>query len=180
MKIIFRFGVLLCMALTLAACGTGDGEEDGDIQLVESEPLEAADSVATEEVNSRAVEAADEDLLAETNEAETDIDPYVGEYCDYDTGEPNLEIQKNEDETYQLYIGIFRLASFDDGAGMLTEKGLEFTATAPDGSETGGVITLDQDVAIVTFEPGWSGFETVNSFSYYKTSDTPDMELLSN
>lgn len=96
MKTIFRFGVLLCMALTLAACGTGDGEEDGDIQLVESEPLEAVDPAAAKEVDSRAVG-----------------DPYVGEYCDYDTGEPNLEIQKNEDET---------------------------------------------------------------SFSYYKTSDTPDME----
>lgn len=161
MKTIFRISVLFCMSLTLAACGTSD-EEDSDIQLVESEPLEAEDPAAVKEVDSRAVG-----------------DPYVGEYCDYDTGEPNLEIQKNEEETYQIHIGIFRLASFDDGTGMLTEKGLEFMATAPDGNETGGVITLDQDVATVTFEPGWPGFEDINSFSYYKTSDTPDMELFS-
>ena len=54
---------------------------------------------------------------------------------------------------------------------------MEFTATAPDGKQTGGIITLNGDEATVTFDPGWEGFGTVYSFQYSKTSDTPDSAL---
>ena len=107
-------------------------------------------------------------------ETETGEDPFTGEYSDYDANEPNLEIQKNADETYRITIGIFRLAYFDDAVGMLTEKGLAFTATAPDGSEAAGVISLEGDIATVTFEPGWEGFDSNYSYKYYKTSDKPN------
>ena len=91
--------------------------------------------------------------------------------------EPNLAIRKNADGSYRIFIGIYRLAVFDDGHGVLTEKGMEFTATAPDGKQTGGIITLNGDEATVTFDPGWEGFGTVYSFQYSKTSDTPDSAL---
>lgn len=120
--------------------------------------------------------AAEAKAGEEGGDTAAEADPWVGEYNDYDTDDPNLEIEKNEDGSYRICIGIFRLASFNDGHGVLTEKGLEFTATAPDGNPTGGIITLDGDVATVTFDPDWSGFVTVFSFKYHKTSDTPDFE----
>ena len=58
----------------------------------------------------------------------------------------------------------------------MTEKGLEFKATAPDGREISGVITLEEDVATVTFEPGWSGFEEMYSYKYIKISNVPNMD----
>lgn len=113
----------------------------------------------------------------ETAEQEAGADPWVGEYNDYDVNEPNLEIQKNEDGSYEIHIGVFRLLSLNDGHGVLTERGMEFT-TSFSGEETTGVITLDGDIATVTFDPGgWPGFYNVYSYRYYKTSDTPDMEL---
>lgn len=159
MKKRYICGVLFLVLSVLTACGTDAGGEDGEIQIVESEPIEAP--VSTENV--------------ETEEAKEDV--YAGEYNACDVGEPGLEIEKTEAGAYQILIHIFRQASFDNVSGMLTGKGLEFTAIAPDGSETGGVITLDEDVATVTFDPGWSGFEGVYSFQYYKTSDTPNMDL---
>jgi len=48
-----------------------------------------------------------------------------GEYCDYDVNEPSLEIKKNDDETYQIQIDIFRMWYFHDGVGRMTGDGLE-------------------------------------------------------
>ena len=52
-------------------------------------------------------------------------------------------MQKNEDGTYTIQIGIFRLVSLNDGIGILTEKGIEFTATAPNGEELIGTIVVE-------------------------------------
>jgi len=112
----------------------------------------------------------------EKAESGAQADLFTGEYNSYDTDEPNLEIRKKEDGTYQIQIEIFRLAFFEDGVGTLTENGLAFSATAPDGSETVGTITLDGDVATVTFDPGWPGFGDLYSYRYYKASDTPNMD----
>lgn len=189
---------MLClMAVMLSACAESiDGEED-EILTVEAESLavevpadkdgadraepaeddEAEDYDAKPEGNDRTKPGAAEAKVGEEGgDTAAEADPWVGEYNDYDTDDPNLEIEKNEDGSYRICIGIFRLASFNDGHGVLTEKGLEFTATAPDGNPTGGIITLDGDVATVTFDPDWSGFVTVFSFKYHKTSDTPDFE----
>ncbi len=189
-------GVLFLVLSVLTACGTDAEGEDGEIQIVESEPIEASDRDAPgpADIGMREDGMADRDgqitesgdnsaagpeVSVNSENVETEgmeADPYVGEYNASDVEEPGMEIQKTEAGTYQILIRIFRLASFDDVSGMLTEKGLEFTALAPDGSETGGVITLDGDVATVTFNPGWSGFEGVYSFQYDKTSDTPNMD----
>lgn len=109
----------------------------------------------------------------EKPEAETD--PYAGEYNDYDVDEPNLEIRKNTDGTYTIQMGIFRLAYLDDGVGKAVENGVEFVATAPNGEKAKGIITLEEEIATVTFTDGWSDFSDIEKFQYYKTSDVPNI-----
>lgn len=187
MKKLCRLALICFTVIMLAACGSSAGGDDEEIQIVEAEPLDGsgqeADENAGEPENGSGVEAsggapgAENTRTAETAEQETGADPWVGEYNDYDVNEPNLEIQKNEDGSYEIHIGVFRLLSLNDGHGVLTERGMEFT-TSFSGEETTGVITLDGDIATVTFDPGgWPGFYNVYSYRYYKTSDTPDMEL---
>ena len=179
MKKLFKFSIICFAVIMLSTCGNSGSEDNEEIQNVESEQPGVPDSVEEKPVDEqepdKAGDAGVEIQKPDKNGvSETELDPFNGEYNDYDTEEPNLEIQKNVDETYRIHIGIFRLASFDDAVGMLTEIGLAFTATAPDGSEQNGVISLDGDIATVTFDPGWSGFEGVYSYRYYKTSDTPN------
>ena len=187
MKKLCRLALICFTVIMLSACGSSAGGDDEEIQIVEAEPLDGfgqeADKNAGGPENGSGVEAsggapgAENTGTGETAEQEAGADPWVGEYNDYDVNEPNLEIQKNEDGSYEIHIGVFRLLSLNDGHGVLTERGMEFT-TSFSGEETTGVITLDGDIATVTFDPGgWPGFYNVYSYRYYKTSDTPDMEL---
>lgn len=99
---------------------------------------------------------------------------YEGQYMDYDTNEPGLEIQKSGDGTYAIQISVFRLAYMDDGIGRVTDRGLEFSATAPNGKEITGTITVEGDIAAVIFDSlGWSSYSDVNEYRYYRASDTP-------
>lgn len=108
----------------------------------------------------------------DTNE----MDLYEGEYNDYDVNEPSLEIKKNNDETYQIQIGIYRLCFLDDGMGKATDEGLEFVATAPSGKEANGLITIEKDIATVTFEgQEWLDFAGLSEFKFYKTSSEPNI-----
>ena len=104
---------------------------------------------------------------------------YIGEYKDEEVNEPNLQIQQNRDGTFLIQIGIHRIASMYDGKGILTEKGMEFTITAPDDEKLTGIITLKKDVATVTFtNEVWAEYSTArDSFNYYKTSDIPNIYL---
>lgn len=77
-----------------------------------------------------------EEEQSTTDEAKPDL--YEGEYSDYDVNEPSLEIKKNNDETYQIQVKIYRLFYLDDGVGKVTEKGLEFEATGPNGNKVNG------------------------------------------
>ena len=102
---------------------------------------------------------------------------YEGEYNSYDINEPALEIKKNDDETYQIQIDLFRLWDFYDGAGKITEEGLEFTATGPRGNEMNGVIKLEADIAAVTiFGQEWLDFAGLSEYRFYKTSDVPNID----
>lgn len=99
---------------------------------------------------------------------------YVGGYSSRDTGEPGLEIQRNDDGTYRIQISIFRLVTLDDGVGTVTDSGIEFSATAPNGKTLQGTITLAEDTAVVTFtSPEWSEYSSVSEYLYDKTSDVP-------
>lgn len=101
---------------------------------------------------------------------------YIGEYLDYDNGEPNLEIARGEDGKYIVQIGIFRLCSLDDGVGELTEEGMLFTATDPAGNPIGGSITVEDDIAKVTFtDSTWTYLENGTTYEYTKSSETPNI-----
>lgn len=110
------------------------------------------------------------------NSEEKVKDIYVGEYNDYDIPEPNLEIQKDEDGTYTIQVGVFRTAWLEDGKGILTEEGIEFTATAPNGKEMTGTIVMEEDIAVVTFDKEvWATYSHINEYRYYKISDVPNI-----
>lgn len=103
-------------------------------------------------------------------------DLFVGEYNSFDMDEPSLEIQKNEDGTYWIQIGIFRLVSLDDGKGIADDDGIMFSATAPNGQILEGTITLEGETAIVTFTNAeWSTYSSENVYKYYKTSNIPNI-----
>ena len=112
-------------------------------------------------------------------EARADAYEYEGEYNSYDINEPALEIKKNDDETYQIQIDLFRLWDFYDGAGKITEEGLEFASTGPRGNEVNGVIKLEEDIAVVTiFGQEWLDFAGLSKYKFYKTSDIPNIDDL--
>lgn len=125
---------------------------------------------ATKEENTR--EQATTEAVTTTEQATTEEnteDAYAGMYLDYDNNEPNLTIKAKGDGTYEVTIGIFRLAVFDDGVGTLSENGLEFTATDSAGNPIKGVITLEGNEAVVTFtDSTWEMIENGTSFRYYK------------
>ena len=110
-------------------------------------------------------------------EVRADVYKYEGEYNSYDINEPALEIKKNDDETYQIQIDLFRLWGFYDDAGKITEEGLEFTATGPRGNEMNGIIKLDEDIAVVTiFGQEWLDFAGLSEYKFYKTSDVSNID----
>lgn len=101
---------------------------------------------------------------------------YIGEYLDSSIMEPNLEIAKNDNGKYTVQIGIYRLAFFDDGVGELTADGIIFTATDPSGNPISGIITREEQMAIVTFTNStWEYINNGSVFQYTKSSDIPDI-----
>jgi hypothetical protein len=111
-------------------------------------------------------------------EADTEIDEsiYIGEYLDYDVSEPNLEIAKGEDGKYIVQIGIFRLTTLNDGVGELTPEGMAFTATDAAGNPIYGIITVEDDIATVTFtDSTWDLIENGMAYQYSKSSNIPNV-----
>ena len=94
--------------------------------------------------------------------------PYEGSFLDDDNKEPNLNISyRLNDGKYNVEIGIFRLTTFDDGIGTMVDEGLDFTATDPAGNPIGGLITLHNDTAVVTFTRStWGLLENGSKFVY--------------
>lgn len=109
-------------------------------------------------------------------EQQKDDTVYVGEYLDRDVEEPGLEIAESGDENYIVQISIYRLTSLDDGVGELTDEGLQFTATDAAGNPISGVITIEDEMATVTFtDSTWGYLENGDSYVYIKSSDTPEL-----
>ena len=139
---------------------------------------------STDEINVYYGEAGFEEAqflyhATKKTEVGTDGYEYEGEYNSYDINEPALEIKKNDDETYQIQIDLFRLWDFYDGAGKITEEGLEFASTGPRGNEVNGVIKLEEDIAVVTiFGQEWLDFAGLSEYKFYKTSDIPNIDDL--
>ncbi len=137
---------------------------------------------STDEINVYYGEAGFEEAqllyhATKKTEVRADVYEYEGEYNSYDVNEPALEIKKNDDETYQIQIDLFRLWGFYDDAGKITEEGLEFAATGPGGNEVNGVIKLEEDIAVVTiFSQEWLDFAGLSEYRFYKTSDVPNID----
>ena len=107
---------------------------------------------------------------------EADDAKYIGEYLDSDVNEPNLEIAKGEDGKYIVQIGIYRLTSLQDGIGELTDDGMVFSATDAAGNPISGIITVDEEIATVTFiDSTWDLLENGSSYVYTKNSDVPNI-----
>jgi hypothetical protein len=104
---------------------------------------------------------------------------YEGEYCDYDTWSPVMEIAKTEKGNYVIWMKKGDVVLLDYVAGKKTKGGLEFTATQPDGTKQTGTITISEGGnATVTFSNREWALEAFggDSYNFFKTSDTPDME----
>jgi len=148
-KILTLICVLTVLVMT-SACGAGN--------TVEKNVDEAAQVQEEQGENATSEEQAS--------------DLYEGTYNDYDNNEPNLKITLNEDGTYSVVIGIFRLTSLEDGVGNLTDKGLEFVATDAADNPIEGVITLEGDEAVVTFTNStWELIENGASYRYVRNKE---------
>lgn len=195
---ILAFAVVMCI---LSSCGQTKNSEntqtnvisrtteinDDSSEVEETQSDDASASANTNPINGhkegeqsviKEVPETQNDNIEEeqstTDEAKPDL--YEGEYSDYDVNEPSLEIKKNNDETYQIQIKIYRLFYLDDGVGKVTEKGLEFEATGPNGNKVNGVIRLEEDIATVTFfSQEWIDFADLSKYKFYKTSNVPDI-----
>ena len=108
----------------------------------------------------------EEAVTTEDKSAQTEVS-YEGEYYSFDTDEPNLQIQKNEDGTYSIEIGIFRVTTLDC-TGQLTEYGIEFKEKDEDWVVY-GKITFEDDIATVTItSPDW--IDGITDYKYYKVT----------
>ena len=155
-----KFLIMLCVAtIVLGGCVKEDNNT--------SEAFVSSDTQIKEE------EDIDINIIDE-NTSVTDEALYIGEYLDYDCNEPNLEIAKGSDGKYIVQIGIFRLTTLDDGIGELTPEGLSFTATDAAGNPISGIITVEEQIATVTFtDSTWALLENGTTYLYTKSSDEP-------
>lgn len=195
---ILAFAVVMCI---LSSCGQTKNSENTQTNVISrtteinddsSEVEETQSDDASASANTNPINGHKEDEQSVINEVpetqndnieeeqsttdEAKPDLYEGEYSDYDVNEPSLEIEKNNDETYQIQIKIYRLFYLDDGVGKVTEKGLEFEATGPNGNKVNGVIRLEEDIATVTFfSQEWIDFAGLSKYKFYKTSNVPDI-----
>lgn len=161
-------------------------EQQGDTSSIDGLREEAENSSYDKEYISpdndlnEATEEQDEkpenDVTGSNMNSGKNTDVYIGEYNDYDVNEPMLEIQKNDDETYKIQIGIFRLVQLYDCVGYAIEDEIQFSTTEwGDDREISGTITFESDIATVTFTSGWSDFSNIAEYRYYKTSDIPNI-----
>ena len=76
-----------------------------------------------------------------TEQTEEIIDDsmYLGEFLDLDFYEPELTVEKIDDDKYKVFMGIYRLTQLN-GIGELTKEGLTFTATDMAGNPISAII----------------------------------------
>ncbi len=166
-----RILVLMCVAI-LGLCGCVKENSD-EITDLDSTNISIVDDQVEDKTEDQIADQAT-DQKTETNVA--DDSAYIGEYLDYDCNEPNLEIAKGTDGKYIVQIGIFRLTTLDDGVGELTPEGMVFTATDAAGNPISGIITVEDEIATVTFtDSTWSLLENGTSYMYNKSSDVANI-----
>jgi len=100
-------------------------------------------ALATDDQLAAVLERWQETIHAADTDIETD-DPYLGEFAD-ENGNKSLEIGLTEAATHSVKLSIIRLANFDDGEGNLSDGGLSFMATDPNGNPIYGMINIDPE-----------------------------------
>lgn len=159
-----KIGILLCITTIILSGCTKQSDEKKQVVERESAKIEVQE---TKEEKKKETEK-------EIQTLEESV--YIGEYLDYDNNEPNLEIAKGEDGTYIVQIGIFRLTTLEDGVGELTKEGMVFTATDASGDPISGIITVEDQIATVTFtDSTWGYLENGSTYKYTKSSDVPNV-----
>lgn len=148
---------LLCLVcFLLASCGTA--QNTSDTIVTASSP----------------VDPIPETVPTVSSSAGIDDDYFAGEYNDLDCDQPNLEIKKIEDGTYEIEIGIFRLYHINCCIGKRVDNKIEFTSDQIEGEELKGTITVNDEIATVSFlSECWNDIGSENTYQYYKTSDIP-------
>lgn len=102
--------------------------------------------------------------------ADGEPDPFIGEYTEAESETPGLIIAPGEDGGYTVQIGIYRLASLEDGTGVPDGPDLRFTATDPNGNPIAGLIAVDGDTATVTFtDSAWEYLPEGTSVQYTRS-----------
>lgn len=176
-----RFGVfILCFLLSLMciACGNTDFKEESNVANTTVKEYEVSSSEMNKGLNENDSLQQDADIELGTEKTEKETDLYVGEYNSYDVNEPNLQIRKNDDGTYLIQIGIYRLTQLDNCIGVEVDDRIEFSTT--EWGETNvitGTITVEDDVATVKLLAEWSDtwFKDTDEYKYYKTSNIPNI-----
>lgn len=74
----------------------------------------------------------------------------IGEYVDSNDGS-TLAISKSDNGWMKVEIGLTRLTTIDDGVGVLSDKGLTFSATDAAGNPIYGEITREGNTTRLTF-----------------------------
>lgn len=163
-------GMTMALCLAFAGCGEKTGEENSSV--ISGEPI-AENNQATQGEN----ENANGSEETPASEAPAFDDAYIGEFVDLDGTDCTLEIAPGEEAgQYVVQLSIFRLTSFDDGVGVMTEEGLQFTATDAAEQPITAVITLDGEIATVKFtDSKWDMIENGAEFTYKKTSEIPQL-----
>ncbi len=168
---------MMISALALTACGKAEETKktEATTEATAETTTEQAttEQATTEQATTEKQEAEGDTVEVETSESNTvtsqSNDIYVGEFFDYDYNEPELKINANGDGTYNVHIGIIRLAVFEDAAAIVTDAGLEFIAEDGAGNPIKGVITLEGNDAVVTFtESTWSLITNGTAYRYYR------------
>ncbi len=75
---------------------------------------------------------------------------FIGEYENNNDGS-TITISKSDNGRIKVEIGLTRLATIDDGVGVLFDNGLTFSATDAAGNPIYGEITIEGDTARLTF-----------------------------
>ena len=157
--------IILCLLLLSSCISFACGTKNNSV----------TDSIVTDEpIASIASEPLTEPSVTEIVDKENQ-DPYVGEYNDFDWNEPNLEIEKNKDGSYEIEIGIYRISTFQNCKGTLVDDKIEFHKEIADGEiKLKGTIELDDDIATVTFtSKDWAEYSSINTYPYKKSSNKP-------
>ena len=100
---------------------------------------------------------------------------FVGEYFEKIINWPNLEIQKNEDGTFQVEFEVSRVYSISPCVGKFVDDAIEFTFQDEESRKSmKGKITLEDEYAVLTIKSDyWKKIDKTDTYYYYKVSDIP-------